>query len=217
MGQLAHVDELIAMLDLGGDNPARVNQPLVDQALQSAERTVKQLTGREFYPTPALDNDGLDTGAPVTRTFRVRRNRRGAYGTSNARACIPVRIADLREATDVSLDGVPLVEGQDFDFNSFEGDEPFTTVFLYQSIAYSSVFLNQSAVLEITGRWGFLEVPYDVKEAALQIAARRYHRRNAMFADQVDTGTGAFDFRGGVHPDVQSTLRRYRPVQATLV
>lgn len=218
MPQLATIDELIETLDLGGDNPARVKRDLLTRALDGAEGTVKQLTGRYFYPTPALDDDGNDTGDAVTKTYRVRRRNRSSSLSNNSRPCIRVRIEDLREAETVTLDGVELTEGQDYDFDSFAGEEPYTSIYLYQNIAYSSVYVsNYSATLSITGRWGFLEVPGEIKDAVLQIAARRYHRRNAMFADQVDTGTGAFDFRGGIHPDVQTTLRRYRPVQTALV
>ena len=213
MPQLATIDELIETLDLGGDNPARVKRDILARALDSAEATVKQLTGRYFYPTPALDDDGEDTNPEVTKSFRVRRR---YNSVSNGRRCIRIRVPDLREASEVKLEGVVLTQGQDFDFDSFEGDEPFTSVYLFQSLS-TGYTAGYSATLEITGRWGFLTVPGDVKESVLQIAARRYHRRNAMFADQVDTGTGAFDFRGGVHPDVQSTLRRYRPVQTALV
>lgn len=212
MPQLATVDELIETLDLGGDNPARIKTDLLVRALDSAEKTVKQLTGRYFYPEPALV-DGADTNPPVAKTFRVRGTRSQAENY-----CVRVRIPDLRTATEVTVNDTVVTEGVGYDFDSFEGEEPFTSIYLYQSIAYGSPFtVSSTAELSITGRWGFLEVPGDIKEAVLQIAARRYHRRNAMFADQVDTGQGAFDFRGGVHPDVQSTLRRYRPVQTALV
>src|SRR5215204_2731548 len=173
-------DQLMAYLDVGGDNPARVDVNLLDSAIGAAEGMVGRYTGRLFAPNPAVGTD-----PPVTKTFSVR-------GSG------PIRIPDLRSATLVTIDGTTLTLNQDYDFEYGITEEPYTSMRLIGWTPYSSPYaMTTTSSLVITGHWGWDPVPDDIKHATLVIAAREYRKRDAMFADIVDTGTGAFEFRAG--------------------
>lgn len=197
--------ELMSHLDVGTDDPSRVDVRVLDRCIASAEATIKNRTGRSFAADPVLV-DGEDTGDPVEKTFRIR------YRQTR------VRIPDLREATSVVLDGGALTEDLDYQFDMFEGGEPFTNLYFTSIYPGSSpLTLSVGALLSITGRWGWNPVPDDVKEIALQIAARKYRKRDAMFADQAETGGGTFDYREGLTKEQCQTLDAYRPIRASLV
>jgi len=211
MGRIITVDQLVRHLGIGRDNIARVDSEVVETVIASAEQTVYMESGRHFYPEPALDANDEDTGPEVTKNFRMRRQGQRS-----------VRLPDLREASAVTLDGAELTEGLDYDFD-MTGDEPFQTLTLYWTSPHLAAWAPLSFVmtLEITGRWGWLPAPDDIVEVTLQIAARKYWKKDAQFADQVEvsttTGGNARDYRTGLTTEQIETLHRYRSVRVAMV
>lgn len=204
MPQLVTPDELMRDLDLGGENPARIDPRVLNRILDGVEGFVQRYTHRRFAPEPALATDGTDTADPVAKTFQVSRT---ALASRNS---MRVRIPDLREATLVTLDGNTLEEGVDYVLDAYAGDEPFTHLKLVNWSSWTDpwTMLQTTSTLEITGRWGFNPVPDEIRSVVTYLAAREYRRRDAMYADAVDTGTGVFDFgvRGYAIPDEKQTI-----------
>jgi hypothetical protein len=196
MPRIVSRDELMVHLDIGGRNPARISPEIIDTIIDGAEAFAEQYAGRVFAPADEDDS-------PVTRAFKVRGNRR-------------IRIPDLRSHTAITLDGNALVEDQQFEFDTF-GDEPYTSILLTEWTPYSSPFLSRTATLSITGLWGFNPTPAAVRDAIIQIAARRYRKRDAGYSDQVDTGTGAFDYRGSYPREAMDALSLYRMPHVAVV
>jgi hypothetical protein len=204
---IASVDELMAYLDVGGSNPARVNNTALTLSLESAERWVENYTGRLFRPDPALVS-GVDSAPPVLKTFNW--DTRG-YGW--------LRIPDLRSATGVSIDGIVFEEGSDYIFDiapAFE--EPYTMIrFPFFSTTTNPYTASVVPLVAITGRWGFWPAPADVKDAVLSLAARQYRRRDAMFSDIVDVGTGIYEYRAGIPAHIREILKGYKMPLVALV
>lgn len=205
MGGIITVDELLTHIGITGDDVARVDYPVLTTVIASAEQTVAMETGRTFVADPAFVA-GADTDPPVTKTFRVRRRNQTV-----------VRIPDLRSATSVVLDGNTLTEGIGFDFNTSINGEPYTHISLYFTQANLLTWgasLSASSILSVTGRWGFVPVPDDVHEITLQIAARKWYKRDAQFADQLEIsntqGGSTRDYRAGLTTEQAQTLNRYR-------
>lgn len=194
-------------LDLGGDNPARIDPRVVNRILDGAEGFVKTYTHRRFAPEPVMADDGSDTNDPVAKTFKISRTGQNSLSSRNS---VRVRLPDLRVATLVTLDGNELTEGVDYILDPFAGDEPYTHIKLvnWNSWVNPWTMLKVQSVLEITGRWGFNPTPREIKSVITYLAAREYRRRDAMYADAVDTGTGVFDFgvRGYNLPDEKQTI-----------
>lgn len=217
MPQLVTKDELMRDLDLGGDNPARIDPRVINRILDGAEGFVETYTHRRFSPEPVFAEDGTDTNDPVLKSFKV-----GRIGSQSTRNSIRVRIPDLREYETVSLDGNELTEGIEFVFDTFAGDEPFTHIKLVNWNAWVNPWtsLQAQSTLEITGRWGFSPTPSEIKSVVTYLAAREYRRRDAMYADAVDTGTGVFDFgvRGyNLTSEQQTLLDLYKVPQVAVV
>lgn len=194
-------------LDLGGDNPARIDPRVVNRIIDGVEGFVQTYTHRRFAPEPALDADGADTGTPVQKSFKVSRIGPNSLTSRNS---VRIRIPDLRVATLIALDGNTLTEGIDYILDTYVGDEPYTHIKLvnWNSWINPWTMLQVQSHLEITGRWGFNPTPPDIKTVVTYLAAREYRRRDAMYADAVDTGTGVFDFgvRNFAVPDDKKTI-----------
>lgn len=197
--------DLMKQLDIGVGDPSRVDNAVIDWCIKSAEKTIANRTGRSFGADPALV-DGEDTADAVEKTFRIRYQQ------------VRVRIPDLRVAESVVLDGTELVADIDYQLDMFDGGEPATNLYLTSLYpGRSPLLLQVGSTVAITGRWGFDPVPDDVYEIALQIAARKYRKREAMFADQAEVGQGTYDYRAGLTKEQTETLDAYRPVRASMV
>lgn len=171
MARIATLDEAYpyAGIDSGS---AQVDREFLGDLLDSAEEWAERQITRTFAPLPAPVN-GADTGTPVVKKFNAKRRN-------------SITVPDLRVITSITLDGVALVEGTDYEIDNY--DEPATMVDLNPNrIALAS----QRQELVITGRWGFWPVgPWKAKEGILVLAARAYRRRDASWQDMLTTEDG---------------------------
>lgn len=199
MPRLATVDELKAYLGSGvtGDPGS-----MFANVLEGTEAFAERYTGRRFSPDPALvqgpvGGDPTDTGSPVTKTFKVEAGQR------------TVRIPDLRVLLSATLAGAALLDGYDFSLGTYSDESPATHLFIGQPLTYDP--LKMESDLVITGRWGFLSTPPDVKDAVLAMAARRYRERDASYADTVSAPDGGIlAYFRGVPERVKAVLDTYR-------
>lgn len=163
-----------------------------------------KVTGREFYPTPALVN-GVDTAPSVTRTYAARGRRR-------------IRIRDLRAVDSVLLDGVALTNVYSYDLGPGLEDEPATWLDLNQLSPYIAVRPYYTSTLAITGRWGFLVTPPEIWDAAAQMCAKAWKKAQANWADQMATPDGAmFAYFNALPEQVKLAVQQYRPLQLAVV
>lgn len=198
MPQIVTLDALRVYLNHEGYEEL-VNPVNLQVAIDSAERWVQNYTGRYFYADPAFET-GADTADPVTKSFTVKG--RGW-----------VRIPDLREASEVSINDVLLTPDLDYVFDDYNaGGEPHTSIQLTSLTAFTNPFTTLTSVtrLQITGRWGFVPCPDDVKDSILALAARQYRRRDTMFSDVVDTGAVSYEYTKGVPAFITDILSLYR-------
>lgn len=156
---------------MGIHDPSKMDEDTLNLFLNGAEKFGERWTGRTFSPDPPLVN-GVDSGAPVTKTFSARNKTR------------LIRVPDLREATAVTMDGSAFIQNTNFYLDSYV--EP--ALFLELAIPFSG---SGPGALAVTGRWGSLTVDDDVKQAVLTLAARAYSRKDANFSDVLNTAAGA--------------------------
>lgn len=199
---------LAELADYQGSNLTRVSAP--DQrgwqvALDGAADYIGKISGRMFYPEPALVA-GADTAAPTTRTFSARGRTR-------------MRITDLRSATVVQLDGSTLTSDIGYDIGPLGIDgEPATYITLSMLSPFITVRPLWTSTLSITGRWGFLPTPPCVKEAVLYMAARKIKRRDNAYADQIATPDGGmFAYFNSLPDEIKGAVMAYRVMHAAIV
>lgn len=192
MNSIATVEELSAAIplrDIGKADPGEL-QRTIDAAVALCER----YTGRKFSPDPPLDSDGEDTGTPVARHFPARGRTR-------------IRIPDLRSATSVTLDGVSLTRDIGFYLDTFDG---YTARRIVMLSGFTTVGSFSSGDLKITGRWGMLQCPEEIKDSIIEHAARRWRQRDARWSDQVVAGEGSFTYFRGIGQTVKEVWDLYR-------
>lgn len=197
MPQIVTVDDLRIYLGHEGYEE-KINPELLVRSIDSAETWIKNYTGRRFYADPAFEDD-VDSADPVTKSFTVRG--RGW-----------VRIPDLRTETEVSINGSVLTADVDYVLDDYNSDgEPHTSIQLVSLSPWTNPFTLSSVTrLSITGRWGFVPVPDDVKDSILALAARQYRRKDAMFSDVIDMGNVSFEYTKGVPNFITDILDLYK-------
>ncbi len=159
---------------------------LYERVLDAASRRVEERTGRQFTPTPT--SDAASDVYVVVQTVPGDRL---------------VRVPDVREASEVTVDGVAL-DAADYTLRPRAGrpDEPAVWVELPYPAAGD---------VAITGRFGFEQVPADVREATVVMAARAVYERNARLADVTqDPEGGVASYFRSIPPTVAATLDAYR-------
>lgn len=166
----------------------------LQRILDAAAADCQRFTSRLFAPEPPFDVDGNDTGAPITRHFAVRGRK-------------TIRIPDLRVAIAVTLDGVTLTPNLAYRMDLFAG---MTATEI--SLISNSVFVSSSSAgdLAITGRWGMLEAPEEIKDSIIEHAARKLRKKDARWSDTVTVGTGQFTYFRGRSQDVTDVWNMYR-------
>lgn len=127
-------------------------------------------TGRLLFADPERDTDPV-----VTRTVTSTRRR--------------VRVPDARTITVVEVDGVEVT-----DYTTISHRDLIVQVTLAEDgswvpIPGESVYSDRT--VEVTGRFGFVQVPVDLAGAIYQLAARWHYERQAQYADQVEVMEGA--------------------------
>lgn len=181
---------------LAGDQLAVV-QGILDSAVSfiAAEWKI------QLEPLPALVNTGTeeapvweDTAAPVT----VRR--RPHYSRF-------IRVPDAREVTALVLDGTT-IDPADYELLPRKGreDGPYPTIELVGGC-------RRGRVAEITGRFGFLELPADLKDFILSMAARAYREGpDSQFSDgaRIDDEMGRYAYFKQLAPQMQMRANSWR-------
>lgn len=129
-------------------------------------------TGRLLMPDPLRDTD-----APVTRSLMSTRRR--------------VRIPDARAITAVSVDGSALVAATYAVLWHRGLAVQMTFADDGQWISVPGVSVPSNRTVQVTGRFGFAQIPVDLAGAIYQLAARWHYERQAQYADQVEVMEGA--------------------------
>lgn len=159
------LDELRGYSDIQGASKGTQ----LERCLAAAILFCQAYTRRIFQPDPALvvegDSAPADTADPVTKPVLTEGRRR-------------VRVPDVREITTLTIDGV---ESTDYTLQPDGYGRPAPKILLPA---------RGTVKIEITGRFGFLDVPSDVRDAIYTDAIRRYKGRDASYADRVDTPDG---------------------------
>lgn len=177
---------------------------LLDRLLDAASRRVEEYTSRAFLPDPAYVAEGppvVDTAPEVTVDVPLDRVEYAPFQQPALLAWAAwARIPDGRTITAVTVDDVAL-SAADYALDSRPG-QPAHAVRLGSA---------PSDTLEVTGRFGFGDVPADVREATVVLAARALYERNARLADVVqDPEGGVASYFRQIPPVVAATLDRYR-------
>jgi len=175
--ELAHDDQLLGELLEGAFKQAQTPAPLG--------------TGRLLLPDPALqlDENGNDVSEPVERTFAVC----GRH----------VVIPDAREINSVVVDGKsdsPTTIEEDTGYSTMSRDGMVVRLTLgrehrylwSQELGEAPERLNRPRqhTVTVTGKFGFIELPDDLRNAIYALAARNFYERDAGYADQVSIAEG---------------------------
>ena len=176
---------------------------LYDRFLDAASRRVEEYTARGFLPDPEYVTESpiVDSAAPVTVDVGLDRVEYGPFQQPALAAFAAwARVPDVRAATTVAVDGVTL-DAADWALDARPG-QPAHAMRLARPPTRS---------LDITGRFGFANVPADVREATVVLAGRALYERNARLADVVqDPEGGVASYFRQIPPVVAATLDRYR-------
>jgi hypothetical protein len=163
---------------------------LLEGALAQAQAPAPLGTGRLLLPDPPSDDD-----EPVERTFLLR----GRH----------VVIPDAREITSVVVDAQaasPTVLEGDLGYSTMERNGVTVRLTLHREHQYLWDYGGSSGLsgvegnprfnrpaqhhITVTGRFGFAELPVDLRNAIYVLAARAFYERQAGYADQVSIAEG---------------------------
>jgi hypothetical protein len=183
--------DLCTLADVTSYVPAYESNETTDaklaQLVESESQLIHDETGREII--------GKDE-ADATRTFEIgvvaARLRQIFVGDLNGLYSDVVTILNRDGSVAQVIDAdavVPLYEGERSPTRDWE---PITELYFPWGFAGSPILLAQWQVLEITGRWGFPEVPAFIREACAKRVILRYvsdvAAAGTSFADAVDQG-----------------------------
>jgi hypothetical protein len=184
---LATVAELQSYLRAGEAGVAVAGSRESDESflallVEGASQRAHAHTGRLFEPDPP---SGLDPA--VTRTVRGHGRRR-------------VRVPDVRELVSVEADGT-LIAQDAYELRGHAGQP-----------AVHIAFSEPVRRVALTGRFGFVAVPADVKLAVLAMAARGFHDAQARLGDRVvDPDGGITSYFRQLPVEAKAVLDSYRP------
>lgn len=205
-------DELAAFVEI----KTSARHPELERALRSAQREVDRYCG--------WGNDGFDQGAasPTARAFEPDTDRRNYQDVPNSRhlLCLPIgsgiqSTAGLVVRTDTTDDGVFDLTwaATDYELAPSNGQWggvdgfPYFEVRAVGNHAFPQPFgTARRQRVEITARWGWAEVPPDVRDATILRAAQLHHRSRTADGIQPLTGFRA----GGRDRDWELLLDDYR-------
>jgi hypothetical protein len=139
-------------------------------AVMAAQAAPPNGTGRLLIADPLRDTD-----AAVTRTVTSTRRR--------------VRVPDARTITAITVDGSATVAYTTVTHRGLIVQLTFADDGRW--IAVPGVSVPSDRVVEVTGRFGFSQIPMDLAGAIYQLAARWHYERQAQYADQVEVMEGA--------------------------
>jgi hypothetical protein len=212
-----------------------VGQQLEDldfvQRINAVSTTIHNVSGREFVARNATrDADGTRVVAAQTRTFDVghppmRRERYYVDGELVGGPWGEIRVGDLASLTSVNVrdragtlvEAVALGDIVTLPRNRQEW-EPITRLWFMDTVS-----LNWNLVIEVTGVWGFPQIPEDVKRAAYEEVAVNLDRdttnyRESLAVEQAGAGSqviltggaGGRDYRELTSPRAQAIAMSYR-------
>lgn len=167
---------------------------LLEGALAQAQAPAPLGTGRLLLPDPAPDLDGEDNDVaePVERTFLLR----GRH----------IVLPDARDIASVVVDSQaasPTVLEEDAGYSTMSRNGHVVRLTLHREHRYlwdlggpgygAPERLNRPAQhhVTVTGRFGFADIPIDLRNAIYALAARNFYEREAGYADQVSIAEGA--------------------------
>lgn len=159
---------------------------LLEGALKQAQAPSPLGTGRLLIPDPPLDSDGNDSGDAVERTFAV-------HGRH-------VMIPDAREIASVVVDGqsaspTAIEEYSGYTTLSHDGVVVRLTLAREHRRFWDAGYCGRPEdarqhTVTVTGKFGFAELPDDLRNAIYALAARNFYERDAGYADQVSIAEG---------------------------
>lgn len=187
------VDELRGYLragDQGGQviiGSRDADDEFLELLCEAASQRAESYTDRRFTPHPPLPDDvDADLPEPVTVTV-----------VTNGRLLVPV--PDVREVESIAADGA-LLGVSDYALLT-RPEEPATLLKLSAP----------ARAVAITGHFGFVETPADVKLAVLAMAARSFHDAQARLGDRiVDPDGGVTSYFRQLPVEAKGTLDGYR-------
>lgn len=180
------------------DDGARLDETLLERAINSASRAIESLCGRKFWQDAAV----------VAREYRARDPYTLIVHDISTRTGLLV-------ATDTTGDGT-FVTSWDFDDFDLEPRNADVVAAGDTGNAYSFTSLtaiddeafplsDRRSTVRVTAKWGWSSVPFEVNEACILLAAALFKRKDAPF------GVAGFDQFGAVRiarrdPDVMALL-----------
>lgn len=184
------LDDLKQFVDRENDDD--VLERFLSDALLQAQAAPPYGCGRRLLPTPLPVNTGSDTepdwsdtADDVSESVKIRhrhhRHHRGAYRPRGHRRIL---VPDVREITSVAIEG-SAISSDDYETEEHKG--LIVQLVLEEDVLWG---FDRPKTVEITGRFGYLEIPDDLKNGIYVLAARRYFERSALYADQVAIAEG---------------------------
>ncbi len=176
------VEVLKKRIDITGESNDEMLGDYLLAAYQQAQERPPLGCGRQLYPEPATAED-----EPVEKTYKVRgRN---------------VLLPDAREITKiVVIDDDASPEESEVELDDCETSEDHGLIVGLKLPRFQPKWWREQypfyehhhkRTVKVTGRFGFLVVPQELREGIYILAARMFYEREAQFADQVAVGEGA--------------------------
>lgn len=163
----------------------------LEGAFEQAQAPSPNGCGRLLVPDPPLEGEPLkDTAEPVQKQFSVKGRR--------------VIIPDAREITEILVDDEAVTEYRTTEQNglivllnlphdhrycaygAYEGEDSY-----WADYGYGCQCRRRRKTVKVTGRFGFLDIPQELKDAIYILAGRSFYEREAQYADQVPIADGA--------------------------
>jgi len=185
-------------------------EEFLEGAFEQAQAPAPCGCGRLLTPDPPFTDaePPEDTNAPVQKTFEVPGRR--------------VLIPDARAITEVLVDdeavtGYHTVQKDGHVVALTVPHDPGCRAYghITGSTGCESWCARRRRVVKVTGRFGFVEIPMNLRDAIYILAARSYLERDAQYADQValPDGGGVQAYYRQLPPRTKLVFATYAPAQ----
>lgn len=173
----------------------------LEVAVQAAARAVEEYTGRFFYQVTeartfqpySIYQLPIDDLVSVT-SFAVDQNADGVFEDTWA----------------LSTDYQLMIGMDEFNQSSTGEQRPFTEVWALGSKSFPPVTpYSRLNLIQITGNWGWPQVPFAVKQATMQVAAELFKLKDAPFGLAGTSEIGVMRLPRAGNPYVNRLLCRY--------